>query len=104
MTFIRPIEFNGTVQRTQDVSTIKQNEDQKPVHDQSNFQQKVQKNTEHLTHEVSNKDNADYSQQKYDAKEKGKNQYSRQDQKRQKKEKEPKEKVILKNKGFDIKI
>lgn len=103
MTYIRPIEFSGTVQRTQDVSTIKQNEDQKPLHDQSNFQQKVQKNTEHLTQEVSNKDNADQNQQKFDAKEKGKNQYSRQEQKRRKKE-EPKGKVKLKNQGFDIKI
>lgn len=103
MTYIRPIEFSGTVQRTQDVSTIKQNEDQKPLQDQSNFQQKVHKNTEHITQEVANKDNADGSQQKFDAKEKGKNQYSRQEQK-QRREKESKEKVVLKNQGFDIRI
>ena len=28
---IRPVDFNGMIQRTQDVSTLKQNEDNRPV-------------------------------------------------------------------------
>ena len=27
---IRPVDFNGMIQRTQDVSTLKQNEDNRP--------------------------------------------------------------------------
>lgn len=103
MSFIKPIEFSGIVQRTNDISTLKQNEDNKPVQDQNNFQQTVQKHVEHTTHEVAKKDNADQNQEKFDAKEKGKNQYSRQNQK--KKQKNSEDKVIKKaSKGFDIKI
>ena len=31
---IRPVDFNGMIQRTQDVSTLKQNEDNRPVVEQ----------------------------------------------------------------------
>lgn len=103
MTFIRPIEFSGIVQRTNDISNIKQQQDQKPVQDQSNIQQNVQRNTEHTTKEVAKKDNADYNQQKYDAKEKGKGQYTRQEQQRRQK---PQEETVIKKtySGFDIKV
>lgn len=105
MTFIRPVELNGMVQRTNDISTMKQNEDAKPVHDQNNFQNTVHRHTEHITHEVANKDNADRGQNHFDAKEKGRNEYFRQQDKRQKKE-HAGDKMIVReeNKGFDIKI
>lgn len=103
MTFIRPIEFSGIVQRTNELSNVKQQQDQKPVQDQSNIQQNVQKGIEHTTKEVAKKDNADYAQQRYDAKEKGKGQYTRQEQKR--KQEQPQEKVVKKvTSGFDVKI
>ena len=35
---IRPVEFHGIVQRSQDVSTLKQNEDNKPMLQQQNVQ------------------------------------------------------------------
>lgn len=103
MTFIKPVVFNGMVQRTNDISTMKQNEDNKPVHDQGNFQQTVHKQTEHTTHEVAKKDNADRNQEKFDAKEKGKGEYSRQNQKR--KQKKPEDKIVKKSSGgFDISV
>lgn len=103
MTFIRPIEFRGIVQRTNDISNVKQNEDNKPVHDQSNIQQNVRKNTEHLAKEVAKKDDADRNQKKFDAKEKGSNEYVRQEQKQ--KQKKSEDKIINKSsKGFDMKI
>lgn len=52
---IRPIDFNGMVQRTQDVSTLKQNEDNKPVFDlefqyHQQYLQKDGKNSRRLSY------------------------------------------------------
>lgn len=104
MTFIRPIEFSGIVQRTNDISNVKQQQDQKPVQDQSNIQQNVHRNVEHTTKEVAQKDNADYAQEKYDAKEKGKGQYTRQGQQKKKQEQQSEDTVKKVSRGFDIKI
>lgn len=103
MSYISPIEFSGIVQRANDISTMKQNEDSKPMLDQNHISQTIHKHTEHLTQEVAKKDNADGRKEKFDAKEKGKNQYSRQGQKNRKKQED---KVVVKNAntGFDIKI
>lgn len=105
MTFIRPIEFNGMVQRTQDVSTMKQNEDNRPIQEQGHIQQTVQKQAEHTTREVAKKDNADRNQEKFDAKEKGKGEYSRPNNQR-KKTKQTGDRFVEKkgSGGFDIKI
>ena len=35
---IRPVEFSGVVQRSQDISSLKQNEDNKPMLQQQNVQ------------------------------------------------------------------
>ena len=43
---IRPVEFNGMIQRTQDVSTLKQNEDNKPFMEQQNIQTQFSKEYE----------------------------------------------------------
>lgn len=105
MTYIRPIDFNGMVQRTNDISTLKQQQDAKPLQDQSNISQNVNKNVEHMTRNVIKKDNADYAEQKYDAKEKGKNQYVKIDLKRKKKEENPENSHSNRtSKGFDMKI
>lgn len=69
---IKPAMMNATIQRTQDFTTIKQQEDSKNFVAQSNAQTAVKKDVEHKLQDVRNKDNADYNQQKYDAKEKGK--------------------------------
>ncbi|MCI8372782.1 MAG: hypothetical protein HFI75_10410 [Lachnospiraceae bacterium] len=105
MSFIRPVEFSGIVQRTNDISTMKQNEDNKPVQDQSNFQQAVHRQAEHTAHEVAKKDDADRNQEKFDAKEKGKGEYSRQQNQKKKQSKQPEDKVVKKkSRGFDISV
>ena len=42
---IRPVEFSGVVQRSQDMSTLKQNEDNKPMLQQQNVQTQFAKET-----------------------------------------------------------
>ena len=46
---IRPVDFNGMIQRTQDVSTLKQNEDNRPVVEQQTiFSQEMKKVEQNL--------------------------------------------------------
>lgn len=103
---IRPIDFNGMVQRTQDVTTLKQNEDNKPVFEQHMLSGKIQKDTQRSLQQVKHGEDTENYQKKYDAREKGSNEYE--GNKREKKKKEgPKEgQVIQKSSysGFDMKI
>lgn len=102
---IRPIEFNGTIQRTQDVGTLKQNEDNKPLLEQQNIQTQFSKETVRHMQQVTHADDAENQQKRYDAKEKGSNEYVDLRQKK-KKEKKKDGKVVEKSTsgGFDIKI
>ena len=102
---IRPVEFNGMIQRTQDFSTLKQNEDNKPFMEQQNIQTQFSKETIHHMKQVTHADDAENQQKRYDAKEKGSNEYVNQ-QKKKNKEKKKDGKVIEKSvkSGFDIKI
>lgn len=66
---IRPVDFNGMIQRTQDVSTLKQNEDNRPVVEQQTIFSQEMKKVEQNLHQVvhaQEKENAGY---RYDAKE-----------------------------------
>ena len=90
--------------RTQDYTTIKQNQDNKPMVDQTNFGQQMDKQTEQLTKQVTSSDNADWYNQKQDAKEKGKNEY-RGDGGKNRKKQDMSGKVIPKGiGGFDMKV
>ena len=40
---IRPVDFNGMIQRTQDVGNLKQNEDSRPAVQQQNIEIKQEK-------------------------------------------------------------
>lgn len=103
---IRPVDFNGMVQRTQDVSTLKQNEDNKPVFQQHVLGAKLQKDTQHQLQQVNHGDDAENYQKKYDAREKGSNEYEQNRKKGKKKAEKEEGKVIKKASagGFDIKI
>ena len=88
---VRPVHLNGMIQNTQDVSAIRHQENQKPAIEQHK------------------KDNADNEQKKFDAKEKGSNEYrdQRGKNKKEKKENLPDGSVKVKmtmSGGFDIKI
>ena len=58
MSGIRPVEVQGVMQRTQDISQIKQNQDMKPQVDQSHYQTQVQKHVESQSKQVNHSDNA----------------------------------------------
>ena len=93
---IRPVVLNGMIQRTQDVGNLKPQEDNRPIVDQ-------------LTHRVQDPEEKENDGYRYDAKEKGNNEYegeSGRHKKRREEEPENEGKVILKGQGshFDIKI
>ena len=67
---IRPVEFHGIVQRSQDVSTLKQNEDNKPMLQQQNVQTQFAKETAQHMHQVNQANDSDNPEQKFDAREK----------------------------------
>lgn len=107
---IRPVVLNGMIQRTQDVSNLKQQEDNKPVIQQQNIEIQQEKQEDRLMHQVQEADQKENDGYRYDAKEKGNNQYEGGQQKKKKKQqdREPENggRVILKGQGssFDIKI
>ncbi len=103
---IRPIEMNGVIARVQDAGAIKQNEDNKPMMDQSKFQTHFNKEVDQHQKTVRDADDSDNYQKKYDAKEKGNGSYyGKQNKKRDnKKNNELESKKQPPNHGFDISI
>lgn len=103
---IGSISLQGQISRAQDFSTIKQNEDNKVIVDQGNFQTHFNKEVNQNLNRVRQSDNAENRGKKHDAKEKGSGQYSG-DGGRQRKHEELQGSVRLKtqlDKGFDIKV
>lgn len=95
----------GTIARAQDYTTIKQNEDNKGIAQQSNLVQNMQHEAEQKTRQVTESENAMWQQKKFDAKEKGNGSYAGDGGSGKKKQKEPDGKVLIKGReGFDIKI
>lgn len=105
---IRPVDFNGMIQRTQDVGSLKQQEDNKPVIQQQSIEVKQEKQADSLAHKVKDTEGKENFEFRYDAKEKGSNSYSRDGRKRKKQEKEKEEggKILPKERksSFDVKI
>lgn len=109
MSGIRPVEVQGVMQRSQDMSQIKQNQDMKPGIDQSNYQMQVQKHVENQSKQVNHSDNADKKEEHYDAKEKGNGAFYENPKRRHQKKEEDEDEgtVILKQAyqgSFDMKI
>ena len=102
---IRPVDFSGMIQRTTDVSNLKQNEDAKPVVDQQNSTAQMVKHEDAVSHQVLNSSGSAKMENHSDAKEEGRGQYFNTRGKKQSKKKED-VKVIVKNGAgvFDIKI
>ncbi len=104
---INPIAVQGEITRAQDFTTIKHNEDNKGMVDQLNIQKQQQNQEDSRAHQVQKKDDPESAEKRYDAKEKGNNQYTGNGGKQRKKEEQKKSdgKVVLKNQsGFDMKI
>ncbi len=92
-----------TISRSQDLTMLKQNADNKGMIDQSNLGQQMQKDVEQRTKEVRSGDNAQWHSEKFDAKEKGKNEYAGDGGSRRRKQNE--DKVVVKGRGgFDMKV
>ena len=73
---ISRIDFQGSIVRTGDFSQVKANEDNKGQVDHNVLQNQFDQEVDQKTTTVNQKDNADQNQQeKFDAKEEGKNQY-----------------------------
>ena len=102
---IGPIEMTGMVTRSQDISLFKQNEDNKPMIDQSNIQVNVQKKVQDQNQQVNQADNVEYHEYRYDAIEKGNGSYQ-ENKERNKKEKKKSDGTVTEKKtvGFDIRI
>ena len=75
---MRPVELTGIVNRTPDYAQLKQNEDQKPVIEQTAFQTQFNKQVERNSDTVVKKHDSEWKNEKFDAKEKGKKQVFRQ--------------------------
>lgn len=93
-----------TISRAQDYSPIKQNEDNKGFMDQSNIGQHIQKDTQQRAREVRSGDDTEWQNRKFDAKDKGSNEYKG-DGGRKKQQEHKTEQVLVNGyQGFDIKI
>lgn len=105
---IRPVDMSGMIQRTQDISNIKQQEDNKPAVMQHNIEIKQQKQEEQLAHQVQQAEEKENEGFRYDAKEKGNNSYEQNPGKKKQKKKESltEGKVLVKDRAgsFDVKI
>ena len=104
---ITPVEQIGSINRTQDFSIMKHQEDFKPIVDQVNIQGKIEKDVNEKLTQVRQADNADKNEKKFDAKDKGDNQYYGDGGKNRKKSNGQKDagRVVLKNGGsFDMKV
>lgn len=102
---VRPVDF-GMLQRMNEVSQIKQNENAKPALDQTNMLNQFTKETILRTEQVVKKDDVDNEQKKFDAKEKGSNEYyeTNSDEKKNKKDESEGRVFVKGQKGFDVKI
>lgn len=105
---IRPVEIQGVVQRSQDMSQIKQNQDVKPQTDQNNIQIQIHHEVQQNSQQVTKFENSDKKENRYDAKEKGNGSYYENQKKKQKKKDEDTEEGSVKVKSaisnFDVKI
>lgn len=100
---IRPVDFNGMIQRTDDVGQVKVHEDQKPFVDQQAIQGQIARREDQTAHQVANPQENSAMENHADAREEGKNKYVA---KRKKKTEKNTDRVIKKQSsgGFDMKV
>lgn len=69
------VEMQGQITRAQDFTTIKHNEDTRGMVEQANVDQQLTKQVERQIKRVNQGDQPDYHDRKFDAKDKGSNEY-----------------------------
>lgn len=93
-----------TITRAQDYSPIKQNEDYKGMVDQNNIGQHIQKDIQQRAREVRSGDNSEWQNRKFDAKDKGSNEYRGNGGHSKKRAPQDGQVVVNGHQGIDIKI
>ncbi len=104
---VGPLTLNGMIPRTQDIGVIKQQEDSKPMIDQQNIQSQMKTQETRQLKQVNHADDTEQHEKRYDAKEKGSNEYRGQQQKKKKKleeEKNSRPSYTWEGGRFDMKI
>ena len=102
---IRPIDMSGIVQRSQEASQMKHQENNKPLVDNQNFGQHFNKEIKHQMDSVTDSQKSEKKKEQYDAKKKGNGGEYERGQKKKREKKEHAEKVIIKSQNsFDIRI
>ena len=103
---ISPVLMGGMIQRTDDVSVLKNQQDSRPILEQQNLQVQMEKKVEEQRRQVVTSENSNKTDTHADAREKGKNAYFfRKKVKIKEQEESPKDQVIKKTTGgFDMKV
>jgi len=101
---IKPVHFNGMMQRSQDVSNLKHNEEQRPIIQQENIQTSFERRTQNVVKTVTHSEEKQDANGHFDAKEEGRNKYFFNRKKGNKAE--SKDQVVKKNStsGFDVTV
>ena len=92
---VGPVTINGAIQRSQDMSMLKQQEDSRPVVEQQHIQAQIKTQESRLLKQVNHADDASQHKKKYDAKEKGSNEYEGQNHKKKKQQEKNKDQVVF---------
>lgn len=103
---ISPVLMSGVIQRADDIGTLKNQQDIRPVAEQQNAQVQVEKHAYEIQRHVIDADDANKTDTHADAREKGKNTYFSNKKSNKKEKKERKDQVIRKDvvHGIDIKV
>ena len=102
---IRPVEMSGVVQRSQDVSQMKHQENNKAFVDSQNFGQQFNKEVKHQMNSVTDTQKSEKKKDTYDAKNKGNGREYSEQQKEKREKKKNNDKVTLRTQSsFDIRI
>ena len=113
---IRPIDMQMSINRTESMSQIQQQQNQRAVQEHMQFGQQVEKEVKKQQEIVIKKDSASFNEHKYDAKEKGNNEYQKSEKGKKKKAKKLEDKTETDEKlpshnssqtervNFDIKV
>lgn len=101
------VEMQGQITRAQDFTAIKHNEDTKGMVEQANFGQQMTKQIERQVNRVNEGKQPEYQERKFDAKDKGDNEYKGDGGRSRKKklEENPDGKVLMKKlSNFDFTV
>ena len=103
---INPLLISGTIQRMDDMSMLKQQQDSRPVIAQQNAQSQVEQHAQQIQRQVVNADDANKTNTHVDAREKGKNEYFSRKKSGKKKSEQAEDRVVKKgtSRGFDMKV